>query len=706
MRIRILGLKAHNGLVWQDLFLPLAGVGLALIVGPNGSGKTSIPELLSDAFYGKTFKSGTGNAVVNRRARRLGEGMAIEVRYARLEQGEWVTYRLLKTRNWKDPKTKRKLTNGIRIWRKGAKNPISPAKNTGGAQQKFAAAQLGMTWEEFRSCVYLPHRALHPLVVGTPTTRAGYITNTYGLERYDELHQAAKAELRVARDQVNVLASDRERLTLLTEELHKLPKRRVLREEQVNVEGQLEGFEDELANIETSLTRLLRKQERQRRRRRLVSQLQRLDSSGGTDATDARKVLRKHRRRKAALGEKLPELRQAQRLRREIKKRRSGLPAQPEHSRQHKQVRSRERTIEKNSRRLAQLEDRLEVLDALEGLVTCPTCGQSLHGTAADPAKISDVQRKIKRLSKTTAQLRSQHVEYEDYREKRDKIKVLREQLSELPQGNARKVQQALDRLDERIEGAEELLERLATREALQTEVAMLPRGRPEKTAQRIDTLQTAKQLVRKRINRLRERRAILRKTLTDRQQLRQDVAELQSRISNTAELEQRIKLLEALVFAFSNKGLKLERMRATLGEISRRLCHYTAILLPRYSFALAEKESAINFDVVERADPETPADVASLSAGEQKRLSLALLLTERDLRTAKIDLLFLDEFDGGLDDDGRDSLIETLSDLRDSYGSIFAISHADTIVGHSAFDVRYRISRQAHYSEIQRLGR
>ncbi len=78
--------------------------------------------------------------------------------------------------------------------------------------------------------------------------------------------------------------------------------------------------------------------------------------------------------------------------------------------------------------------------------------------------------------------------------------------------------------------------------------------------------------------------------------------------------------------------------------------------------------------------------DFGNLSAGEKKRVNTALTLAFRDVLHhlhAKVNLMFVDELDGALDQQGIDCIIRVLKEKsRDEDMSVFVISHHPSVAG------------------------
>jgi DNA repair exonuclease SbcCD ATPase subunit len=239
--------------------------------------------------------------------------------------------------------------------------------------------------------------------------------------------------------------------------------------------------------------------------------------------------------------------------------------------------------------------------------------------------------------------------------------------------------------------------------EAVAAELATLPKGRASRTDKRVAKMTKIKSEFQRGINAKRSALTTINDQIARRQDMVDDIHRLRAASDKVRKLRRRMAVLSDLTFAFGNKGMRLDRMREILEEIGKRVPTYTQTLIPRYTFRLGARGEQINFDMV---DDGVEAPVSSLSEGEKKRLSLALLLAERDMRTVTTNLLFLDEFDGGIDESGRDTLLDILSDLTEVYPSLFAISHYSDVLGHSAFSNRYRIHRGKRFSKMEHMGR
>ena len=699
MQIRFREIRVQNGLSWRKLRIPLDKQGLILLSGDNGTGKTSIGELLGHAFYEKTLKSGRKNAVVNRSARRNKEGMRIEILFdINSTEGEWVPYRLVQTQNWHHKeKNGNKPSNGIRIWRNRTPDPITPVKDPIKAQ-KLAEEILGMSWEEFCASVYLPHRMVHPLTTGTPATRARYVTDAYDLKRYDELCILAKEAREEVDSKIGEYSGTEGRLETLLEEISALPDIRKTQNACRDIYNQVKSTDYNLEQTESKLHREIRRREGLKRRKKVTEKLQSVTTNEEPDKV--RTQLRKLRKKQDILRTAIPGLRRAQQLRDKLRHLRAQLPKKPNQ-------RFSAASLRKVNRQIGNLESQIDFFSKLQGLQCCPTCRQPIPNTIQSGEQNETLKSELKRHRRREKRLERLKDETVDYRRAVSDVNEIVKQLDELPDTPAEKIEIKINEIQQMITVAEALFERVLRVETLRQELRELPIGNLRKTESRIEILTNKKREIQRKLQKLRNALTLAKDGLRRAQRLHKTIQKVRKQLNATHELATKRRLLDGLVQAFGNRGLKLERMREIIGAISDQLPLYADMLLPNYSFSLTEKESGLNFVYMDRRDPDGGSeDVVSLSEGERKRLSLCLLLSERDIRLVQTNLLFLDEFDGGLDDDGKESLITILRNLRSVYGSILAISHDTQVRGHSAFDSRFLITRKGSNSRIQKLSR
>jgi DNA repair exonuclease SbcCD ATPase subunit len=158
------------------------------------------------------------------------------------------------------------------------------------------------------------------------------------------------------------------------------------------------------------------------------------------------------------------------------------------------------------------------------------------------------------------------------------------------------------------------------------------------------------------------------------------------------------INNLEILRKAFSTSGIVAFKLENLTKELEATINHYLSLLSDgqfQVSFRLDKEKLNI---IVSNNGIDTP--IETVSGGEFSRIQTAILLAIRSLLSklggSSINLLFLDEITGVLDEEGKEKLIEVLSE--DKNLNVFLISHDFT---HPLID-KISIIKENNISSIQ----
>ena len=127
---------------------------------------------------------------------------------------------------------------------------------------------------------------------------------------------------------------------------------------------------------------------------------------------------------------------------------------------------------------------------------------------------------------------------------------------------------------------------------------------------------------------------------------------------------------------AFSTSGIVAFKLENLTKELEVTINRYLSLLSDgqfQGSFRLDKEKLNI---VVSNNGIDTP--IETVSGGEFSRIQTAILLAIRNLLSklgrSSVNLLFLDEITGVLDDEGKEKLIEVLSEEEEL--NVFLISH------------------------------
>ena len=146
-------------------------------------------------------------------------------------------------------------------------------------------------------------------------------------------------------------------------------------------------------------------------------------------------------------------------------------------------------------------------------------------------------------------------------------------------------------------------------------------------------------------------------------------VNDYEHNVARTKDLEQKISALdkeledlplyEALLVAYSNKGIKLSVMKQLAARIEANMNEYAHLLFPeKFKFSL---DVDLNkFDIMATRSKRT-SDIRFLSGAESRSFSLLFMIACLPLipRNRRSNLIVLDEFEAGLDKPTRELLVD-----------------------------------------------
>ena len=158
--------------------------------------------------------------------------------------------------------------------------------------------------------------------------------------------------------------------------------------------------------------------------------------------------------------------------------------------------------------------------------------------------------------------------------------------------------------------------------------------------------------------------------------QFQEQLAQLENALESS---ENKLAILETLKKAFSTNGLLAYKIESLVKELE--------ILTNEYLAEFSDGRFSINFVVtndklnVEVSDNGNIIDILALSSGELARVNIATLVAIRKLMTSisrsQINVLFLDEVNQALDEQGKEKVVEVL--LKEENLNTYLVSHGWT---------------------------
>jgi DNA repair exonuclease SbcCD ATPase subunit len=186
LRLRSLVFEGAGSYRQPTGLLPLANQGRVLICGPEGSGKSMVPEVSTLVLFGKGSPRmrATGlveSSIVNKdtgyQAKlTFDSGFGVAARHVDIEQAF---------------KHKRAGSRYV-ITIDGARD-LTVNKPE---QKKLVKRLVPLSYAEWLGVVYLAQNGIHDLLLGTPSQKRAYLTSVFGLDFYDDLLTEAQEELK------------------------------------------------------------------------------------------------------------------------------------------------------------------------------------------------------------------------------------------------------------------------------------------------------------------------------------------------------------------------------------------------------------------------------------------------------------------------------------------------------------------------------
>lgn len=205
----------------------------------------------------------------------------------------------------------------------------------------------------------------------------------------------------------------------------------------------------------------------------------------------------------------------------------------------------------------------------------------------------------------------------------------------------------------------------------------------PERIQEAIDALQEKVQLARTELeevaseNEKRERHNTRIEIITEQtEQFEMELGEITDKLSS---IEDKLSILEILKKAFSTNGLLAYKIESLVKELESLTNEYLAEFSDgRFSINFVVENDKLNVEVT---DTGKQIDILALSSGELARVNIATLVAIRKLMTSisrsQINVLFLDEVNQALDEQGKEKIVEIL--LKEENLNTYLVSHGWT---------------------------
>ena len=293
-------------------------------------------------------------------------------------------------------------------------------------------------------------------------------------------------------------------------------------------------------------------------------------------------------------------------------------------------------------------------LDSIDDRDVCPTCGQAIDNLKARQMKV-DLKNRIY-VIESTIRLHEDHIKILE-----DEIRVIQKE-QRVYDANQRAIEdfeQLTQLIDPEIQKDYPNIDDIKNKRN-----ALLQEYKNEKS--KYDQLVNFNKQV-----------GVTNSKILALEEQREDFLNRQNVVKNaTIKLTKSLNNLNILKKAFSTSGIVAFKLENLTKELQNTINHYLSLLSDgQFQIRFALNKEKLNIVVINNGEA-TP--IETVSGGEFSRIQTAILLAIRNLLSklggSSINLLFLDEITGVLDDEGKDKLIEVLR--TEDELNVFLISH------------------------------
>lgn len=736
-------LVIKNGRVFKNLTVKLEKQGLVLVLGLNGSGKSTIWGLLESIFYSSTPNGHRRDELVKNK-----KDASFTVSFGKGPEELAVEY----------ARTKMKWKHTITVDGK-EKDYHSIPETT-----RQAAESLGMSRAEFEGSIHLTQSAQHILIEGKPSERKQYISDFFGIdERYDQVKAAAETELSEVTKEIEKVSSYSHTLTILEEEqkalvfqdVASLKKELVDLQESINItQSQIAGFEKdrssaqlhaELApkasvfqNPEQEKEAILAKIAELRNSQKQYLEIKFFNEEA-TKSNALRNLLitdfsnyqaqfpdisKNFREEFSCLGVDITTNHKSANLVQELQTFQQPLEQTP--------TAQLEEEFNRVSAESHYESKRLSSMQKGE----CPTCG-----TKFDSGDISKQIEKCTELLSTLASFKEDLVHLKNRNEKAIRYQYLKQATAGVPiitqadterYGYLEKLLKAQERYLQ-IEQQLVHLHHIELKPEIDAATAQFEISSSDAKISQLNECISAKlrlppqpQFPVEFFNvAISESHSQRNSSLTALQQRQIDLGKVETENSRLVKLNSQIQELKVkldgmevlkkgqyywqkMVEAYGSKGLRVQQLQKIMDTVLQRLPYYTSILFEDKNLSFFHNCDSSNIDILAKRvndSEEYTHDISSLSGGEKRALSVAFVLTLADCVNAnkRSNILILDEVDSNLDASAQFRFVNHLLPiLKEQYESVFLITHSEEIQQAAVYDKIWTVKKTGGWSTIE----
>jgi len=752
-------LNARNAYCYKKLHVPLDKQGFVFVSGQNrdeprrsngdyesnGSGKTKIFELLTHAIHQTTSVGDSKNDLLNKFRPKDFE---LSLDFDR----DGIPYRVEQYRKHSQYKTCLRLTeNGTPIHAEGTQ----AIKQT----QQRVEARVGLSLGEWYGFVYLAQNSTHAMVAGTPAEKKRYLSRVFGVDVLDAYDKNLAVFLSGQKDTTNRLSETLDRIEALEKEEReqKAPTKEELaslRDRRTELQDRLDTLSAELAqqaqlhkresllpklsshgytlqgwsaeklakeasDVKANVDRLQNSVRTEERRAELKAQLPK--DAQRPDLPALEKALRKAKSRL----QEIKDQRTAYERWKQLQQERTQLSSLDSETLQAVDPdRSYREELSKLDGERAVLRQQLSVLQRLDGKATCEACLSPIDAKHTH----ASVEEKETRLRKIEGKRSSLQAKEQEQLALRDQAKLYTgwKKRSASAKAVDRVSSSDVSAAESSLEAAEKEHRKAADLMRVWEALDRLPSA----PSSSLDDLKRDAKLEEETYDLLREAKAYdWTLKLADVQELTEQQKKLQRKLLKaqdeltTAKLRKEqartraeeisdLKRKAEVLQADTHRTEVAEVLRVSLQDVKlARLREATRILttvLPGYISAFF-RGGHIKLHIDESREDKLDLlfekggkiiNLRSISGGQAKRLSVAIILSFTKLTAQTVNVLVADEPYGGLDPISRGVCFELLRDI--AVPTTLLTGH-ESDVSKQRYDQRWTVVMKDHVSTLHR---
>lgn len=747
--------RVKNGKVFKDAEIPLKDLGIVAIQGKNGTGKSSIFDLLQVMHYGKTPGE---NPQKKDQLVRNNKESEWELEFDKGEDHYIIKY--VREKHGKSKKLKWKyeiLCNG---------EDITPHNQQTDVPKELLRI-VGLSQKEYEGSVHLTQEGQHILISGKPSARKEYISNFFDLDsRFDEVLEAAKRKLKETKEEINRISQYSHSRDVIQEELKdiQLDDLDQLNLELDNLKTKIAQKNNQLADLnqklkifkdynkysETafSITEPEKKlEDLQNQAAQLSQQLeqQQLAKDYNEKARINNEKIESLKTQLSNIGEvsiqgDIQQLNQRLYTLNDLKQKdiqykpfQEEFDNIPESESEYIDPSDAEKTIHDLKVQIQTTKNRIQAISNGE----CPTCGHqysqgeieqdnsNLSSLTSSLSQWEDYYTNVNKINDSynrKNQLREMLKGYEPYTEEMEKERTkLENQVPLLSQKT--QIERDLENLEYRElmpeidsqQYSKDLYniqqEQKQVQEVIQAKnlCPEKPEGTLESVQNDITTLMDEIIEIENEQDQVKSKISVAEEKKYRKDRLEKQLADVRAELNQLEYLKKQEFLWSKMVDAYGPKGLRVAQLNRVMDLLMERLPYFVNLLFSDNKAEFYHKCDAGNISIMYRRTDEEgtyDVDVSQMSGGEKKRMAVALILALADCvpMHKRSNILILDEIDGQLDEEGKNMFSsELLPALKNDYNSIFIISHDKDVKQADVYDQVWYFTKpqRNHYTRI-----